>query len=366
MMLLSLNVQTVWYVKCPIPFSAIAYGKLFKENAESVVTAGEDGIVRIFAVPEKTSHLKTLQMKRSLETKCGPALHVVLKDVTRLSPCDMLVADTRGSVVLFCDGQILNRKGSVSGKSSQITAVEIQETSMGHVNVIIGRDDGEILCFNTFSQLWRIRLDDCIKEKVQGCVSVTCILTTSIITQSSCGVGSDHILVADTQGYVYIIVGNQVKKVLTAPSVVKTMVSGQFLQTEDSSPNQQSLTQIALGCENGSIWLCVDFSIDLSSPYAEIGYPISELRSVPAKGNYTQGTTSADSIVDLLICAGHFPSLLVLQHGKVMHTHNLPSWPVTICGLADYMSKKDAVNSDAKTKLLVGCRDSSLHLISIT
>ena len=70
----------------------------------------------------------SLQPIRNFETKCGPASHVLLKDVTRLSPCDMLVADTRGAVVLFCDGQILVRKCSLSGKTSRVTALEVQET----------------------------------------------------------------------------------------------------------------------------------------------------------------------------------------------------------------------------------------------
>jgi len=52
----------------------------------------------------------------------------MLKDITRLSPCDMLVADTRGAVVLFCDGQILVRRFSLSGKTTRVTALEVQET----------------------------------------------------------------------------------------------------------------------------------------------------------------------------------------------------------------------------------------------
>ena len=40
----------------------------------------------------------------------------------------MLVADTRGAVVLFCDGQILVRQCSLSGKTSRVTALEVQET----------------------------------------------------------------------------------------------------------------------------------------------------------------------------------------------------------------------------------------------
>ena len=70
-----------------------------------------------------------LQLQRSLETKSGPAMHVLLRDVTRLSPCDMLVGDSHGTVVLFCDGQILQHKGTLSGKINKVTALEVNETA---------------------------------------------------------------------------------------------------------------------------------------------------------------------------------------------------------------------------------------------
>lgn len=31
---------------------------------------------------------------------------------------------------------------------------------VGNVQFVVGKDDGELTCFNTFSQLWKLRLKD--------------------------------------------------------------------------------------------------------------------------------------------------------------------------------------------------------------
>ena len=79
-----------------------------------------------------------------------------------------------------------------------------------------------------------------------------------------------------------------------------------------------SPTQIALGCTDGCVWVLVDFNIDTSSPYSNVGHPITHLRKVSAHHNYLLSAgPSDDGVVDLLVCGGHFHSLKVFQHGKV-------------------------------------------------
>jgi len=74
-------------------------------------------------------------------------------------------------------------------------------------------------------------------------------------------------------------------------------------------------TQIALGCSDGSIRICADFRVD-PTPYADIGRPVTRVRRLPAAGDYVSNDKT-DFVGDLLLCAGHFSSLLVLQQGKV-------------------------------------------------
>ncbi|XP_078481843.1 uncharacterized protein LOC100180624 [Ciona intestinalis] len=366
-MLLSLSTDIVWTTLSEHQFNTVAYGKVFGNKGDVVILAGEDGVVRVYEKPTTTKKEITLKPVRSLETKCGPALHVLLRDLTRLSPCDMLVGDARGSVVLFCDGQILDRRGTFSGKSSRITALSAQETSLGKVNIILGRDDGEIICFNTFTQLWKLRLSDVSKQSRDALVSVTCLLPVSVVTSWSNGKAEDYVLVADSQSCLHVLQDGEILSSIQLPSTAHCMCAGSFLLHEDTNPNKKMLTQIALGCIDGSIWICVDFCLSNASPYTEIGHPVTQLRCVPTKHNYTHNSpvgNGENNVVDILVCGGHFSSLKLLQHGKILHTVPLPSWPVTLCGLHDYKGDKLLSNDDRM--ILVGCQDSTLHLVSIT
>ncbi|XP_076819120.1 uncharacterized protein LOC143464940 [Clavelina lepadiformis] len=367
-MLLDLKVNVLWCATIKHKFNAVAHGKVFKSPSDLIVTVGEDRIIRVYKAPENDrvdQHL-VLEPQRCLETKCGPATNVLLKDVTRLCPCDMIVSDTRGSVVLFCDGQILIRKCSISGKASRVSALEVQETALGHVCVVVGYDDGVVSCFNTFSQLWKIRLHDVTKETTQKSVSVTSILAASIVSSTSVGTAEDYLLVTDSQGYLHILQEENVLRSIHVGAVVTTMSAGCFLQADDSS-SSKSLTQIALGCADGSIWISVDFNIDKSAPYAQVGHPITHLWRLRTKSNFVQftATNTGNDNVDLLVCGGHFSCLKLLQHGKVVQSFSLPSWPVSICGLMD-SEAEDFPNPPSCGHLLVGCQDSTLHCLSIT
>ena len=101
--------------------------------------------------------LLSLQLQRSLETKCGPAFHVLVHDVTRLPPCDLLVADNRGSLVLFCDGQISKQTGSVSGATSQIVGLEVQETASSFFLLKLFPDSCHILLFRGVNMWFLVR-----------------------------------------------------------------------------------------------------------------------------------------------------------------------------------------------------------------
>uniref|UniRef100_H2ZNQ7 Uncharacterized protein n=1 Tax=Ciona savignyi TaxID=51511 RepID=H2ZNQ7_CIOSA len=373
-MLLSLSAEVLWNTTSEHQFNSIAFGKLFASEKNTLILAGEDGVVRVYEDPSADDKWDVkLKLVRSLETKCGPALHVVLRDMTRLSPCDMIVGDTRGSVVLFCDGQILDRRGCLSGKSSRITSLQVQETALGNVNVILGRDDGEVICFNTFSQLWKLRLSDISTQTRNTSVSVTCLLPVSMITSWANGNAEDYVLVADSQGNVHIIQDGNVLRTIEVPSSVQCMCAGNFLLHEDTSSSKKVLTQIALGCADGSIWICADFCLNSSFPYVEIGHPITHLRRIPTKHNYANnspiGNASNGEGVDMLLCGGHFSSLKLLQHGKLLYAIDLPSWPIALCGLHDYVNpdlNPDKTLTNDDSMIIVGCKDSTLRLVSIT
>ena len=60
------NVSVKWKVKTCLQFNSIACGKLFKQNKESIVAVGEDGIVQVYEMPTSElnqSKLSTIKVR---------------------------------------------------------------------------------------------------------------------------------------------------------------------------------------------------------------------------------------------------------------------------------------------------------------
>jgi len=75
---------------------------------------------------------------------------------------------------------------------------------------------------------------------------------------------------------------------------------------------------------DGCIKIMVDFNVDTSAPYANIGHPITQLRRLHSKHNHVSPVNSGENeTVDMLVCSGHFHSLKVFQHGKVKKLVNV-------------------------------------------
>ena len=55
-------------------------------------------------------HFSIFQLASSLETKGGPIQNIAIQDVTRFYANDMVLTDSKGTVTVFCNEQILNRK----------------------------------------------------------------------------------------------------------------------------------------------------------------------------------------------------------------------------------------------------------------
>ena len=88
-------------------------------------TSGSDlgNFIRIFQIFSVEIIVILLQLKLSLETKGGPVQSLVLDDVTKFGSIDLISGDSKGTVTIFCNGQILNRQ-SVSGYSINCLQVD--------------------------------------------------------------------------------------------------------------------------------------------------------------------------------------------------------------------------------------------------
>lgn len=48
-----ITTDILWQVKTCKPFNIVAYGRVFQENFESIVTGGEEGTVHVYEIPDK-------------------------------------------------------------------------------------------------------------------------------------------------------------------------------------------------------------------------------------------------------------------------------------------------------------------------
>lgn len=94
------------------------------------------------------------------------------------------------------------------------------------------------------------------------------------------------------------------------------MCAGKFLDTNEiegsEGISQEGQQQVALGCQTGAIYLMNNFEV-YTEEFGNIGLPLTEMRCL----------ASTDQQDDLILCAGHFNSLIVLKRGKVRNSLNL-------------------------------------------
>jgi len=358
-----IRIKSLWKVELSHNFNSVVYGQLFNSDKKLIAVGGEDGIVHVYGLPETNDYGQninsTLTYEKRLEAKCGSILHLLLYDLARLSPNDLIVADNRGSVIFFFDGQILDRSLETALTNNGVTSVAVLQNRLNSVNVVCGKENGEITCFNTFTQLWKLQLNFHDNKRLRNRVSVTCLLETNI-KLSTCNKSMNYLLAGDSNGCIHAIQDGVIRKTIVAGSVVNTMAVGNFLTYEEpefSMDTTDKPTQIALGCSDGFVLLLVDLEINRENHYADVGHPLTFLHKIP-----NQDDSAKSSNVDYLVCCGHYPSLKVYQDGKEKNEFPLTSWPVTVYSLAE--STKKPSRFDLR-RLLVGCYDKNLQLIEI-
>lgn len=355
--------DVLWETKVSKPFLTLTYGRLFQEDQSYILTGCEDGVIQVYEPPNQ--RVPEISPVRSLETKCGPIFHLRLHDIIRLKSKDLIAADSRGSVTVFCNGQIFMR--TMLEKPAGICDLQIYETALGHLSIVTGNEDGVVSCFNAFNDQWKIRMQDIVSKNIEcigATVSVTCILTTAISSESCPAV--DYVVVADTNKNIHFIRNGQSLLSIKTPSVVKAMCAGYFLHFDEVSDPEENLTQIALGCDDGTIWICVDFEIQTTNQFADVGHPITDLRKLPPMraasdtGNINDYKVAAEKL-DILLCTGHFPAFILLREGEVLTRRKLPDWASSICDYNDDDSgRKEAIS------FLFGCKDSSIQAVKVT
>lgn len=307
---------------------------------------GEDGIIRIFDLSQPNT-FSTPQV--TLETKSGPIQTMAIEDITRFYHNDLVVADSCGMMTVFCNQQILCRQ-SVSDACINFIQVEVDKT--GNQVIVLSDDNGLVMGVLPSSELWKVNINNTKLTKELGPkLTVKCVLSVDLT--NSHGQRSSYIMVSDCHNHVYMLQQGTIVMVLETPAVITAMCPGKFVPSEKlpvghlANGNVQTDEQVALGSENGAIFLFHNFAIT-EDEYANAQYPITNMESL----------TVTDYDTDLLLCSGHFNKLHVYSDGKKIGDYPTTDW---ICS----MNTIDLDNDGVK-EVVVGCLDNSIHAIKVS
>ncbi|XP_053405304.1 uncharacterized protein LOC123566151 isoform X2 [Mercenaria mercenaria] len=282
-----------------------------------------------------------------LETKGGPIQTMAVHDVTKFYNDDLVTGDSVGMVTVFCNQQILCRH---SLARDSIKCLQIHKDPLGNCSIVTSDESGYICAILPSKELWRININNLPTSKGPSEKSVvTCLLSTDLVTPT--GEKCSYILAADDSKRLHFVHQGEVVMTLNTPEVITAMCSGLFIDTDKLDVGQEassmkSHSHVALGCNNGAIYILHNFTIT-EEEFGNAKYHITHLICHP----------SVNLKVDLLLCAGHFNSLHVYHEGKKVGHYQTPEW----------INSMDIsyTNKDRKPEIVVGCLDNSVTGINL-
>eukprot|EP00123_Amoebidium_parasiticum_P008482 comp18840_c0_seq1/m.20846 comp18840_c0_seq1/g.20846 ORF comp18840_c0_seq1/g.20846 comp18840_c0_seq1/m.20846 type:complete len:352 (-) comp18840_c0_seq1:262-1317(-) len=301
--------ELVWKRPLPFNFLSLAVGTPFSAKSCQILVGGEDGVVRMYTGPTEPPVL--------FETKGSAVCQLLLHNITKLHTTDLIVGDSNGSVCVFSKEQLLTR----ARLPYCVTALTVF-TDGAHNNSIVAGDVGGIAVgFLPFEQHWRVNLQDHgTHGHLDTAYTPTVKALLNIVLKDDFGCPTHYVAVADGSQYIHLFQGGKCVLSIPVPCGPTAMCSGTFI-LEDGEEGPQSgeggtsgtqdhgrPMQIAFAGDDGTIYLVHNYQVYV---YGKIGYPIRHLVSVPR----TDG-------VDLVVCAGCFDGVRVLDQGKIVEASN--------------------------------------------
>ncbi|KAK5577794.1 hypothetical protein RB653_002742 [Dictyostelium firmibasis] len=377
-------------------FNCVLVGEIFKSTNKHLLIGTVDGKIIVYLNDEEIE---------VLETKGSSIQQLELLDTTKFGSIDVISGDSNGNLVIFSNHQILYRD-TINGS---ITSIITHKLSNNDFNIVVGDSLGLLTSIKPHQNtIWRYKIPS-VNQTLNSLIdsdiiainpdikinydTTTDAITTSLHIKDIKSVeGYDmfknkfnYLVISENASFIHIV--DQGKRLcsIPTPSPVNCMCVGYFDSTLSSlSPNASSTSsssssssssislspQIALGCENGFIYLLVDFKI---YPYCQIGYPITKLNKMKYsdindydsnninnnknKTNDDDGDDNDDVIddLDILICAGYFNSIKMYYNKKIICDHSLDDWCHTL-------SIGQVENSGDKT-IVIGKLDNTIEYL---
>ncbi|XP_014666633.1 PREDICTED: uncharacterized protein LOC106808427 isoform X2 [Priapulus caudatus] len=349
-------VKQLWETTLDHNFNTLNVASVFRHSGLHLIVGCEDGTIRIYNLPlqqTKNSIKKfafCLQLKSQLDSKGGPIQMMAVHDVTRFSSNDLLVADSHGTLTVFCNEQILHRQRL---SDSSINCLQVEQDASGKITIVASDGDGCLLATHPHKELWKIRLPDIMTEKsLRSKPVVTALLCVQTVAPD--GKQINYILASDSYSNVHVLQQGKLVMSIPTPSRVNAMCCGRFKMSAAGDSDMGataagagSKLQVALATDTGVIYIMEEFQL-CETEYCAVGSPVTQLCRLSARelGN-----------ADVLLAAGHYNALAIYQDGKLKVKHQTSDWICSVIA-AD-------MDNDNHVAVVVGCYDRTISALRI-
>ncbi|CAD5113731.1 DgyrCDS2896 [Dimorphilus gyrociliatus] len=311
-------------------FTTLAVGYLDGDNREVLVTCGEDGVLHVYTIDNSTDSDQCLKKIKTLDSKCSSIQCICIAEVTRFGSNDLIVADSKGHIVVFFKEQIVCRK-KVS--DYPLSSLAVYNKPNGMVVIVAADIEGMIVAFNPYIEFWKFHISNIPIPK--GPSSLVKILAIHIAHLKMSENTVDYILISDTARQLLFLRNGKLVHKIILPFCATAISSGYY---QKSSTN----TEIAIASENGSIHLLNNTEIILND-YANLNVPVKKMKTIRV--------THCKDTVDTLICTGNFDSVFGVRDGTVSQYET-----------TDWIENTSITDSSS---LYLGSKDNSLFSIKL-
>ncbi|EGC35750.1 hypothetical protein DICPUDRAFT_151839 [Dictyostelium purpureum] len=383
-------------------FNVLLVGEIFKSTNKHLLVGTADGKIKVYLNNEEIE---------VLETKGSSIQDLELLDTTKFGSIDVISGDSNGNMVIFSNHQILYRD-TINGS---ITSIINHQLANGDFNLVVGDSLGLLTAIKPHQNaLWRFKiptinqtlntLEDTDIKRINSHINIESIIgkdqdNINSITDDNSNLklqqpslhirqiksvqGYDiynnkfhYVIICENAPFIHIVDHGKRLCSIPTPSPVNCMSVGYFTNSitsndklsprENKNSANTTPTQIALGCENGYIYILTqDFKIE---PYYQVGYPVTLLnkikyseinnKTINNNNNNNNNSNNNDNYIDdidILICTGYFHSIKMYYNKNLICDHSLDDWVYTL-------SIGEVENNGDKT-IVVGKLDNSIEYL---
>ncbi|KAG9292859.1 hypothetical protein G9A89_016221 [Geosiphon pyriformis] len=318
--------KRLWTRKLSSSVNCLALGNVMTEKKSNLKKGALDIIVGT-----DTGQLLNINEDQEgfiLETKGGPIQSMLIYDVTGFGCPDLIVGDSYGAISIFEREQLIGKRNI----SASVKHMAIFHDAVNGFEIVVGDSAGVLSAFTASYDIWRLKLTDetdilpreireGMEENVALDPAIRCILCVSLLDSHQ--IETKYLLACDRSPFVHFLQGGIRRLSIPVPCVVNAMCSGYFSRKDNFDPeifvsknNTSAATQVALGGDDGQVYLLEDYTI---VNLLKMDQPITNLKSFrPHDLDSTE--------TDFLLCTGYFNEIRVYKDAELICSIITEDW----------------------------------------